>query len=147
MELFTSLGINSTIFMQIGIFLVTFVFLKYVLFDPYFAAYEERNKKTVGQVDEAEKYIQETKALEEKYSKEAKRINEEYKSIYDKTRLEALKAYEEKIASAREIAKTEVDSARALISKNAHEAKNEIKEELPEISEMISSRLLGKGLH
>lgn len=147
MELFTALGINSTLFMQIGVFLVTFIFLKYVLFDPYFAAFMERDRKTVGQVGEAEKYILETKALEERYVVEARKINEEYKAVYDKTRAEALKLYEEKVHAARERAKTDVESARAEISKHAEAARKEIQNELPQISELISSRLLGKDLH
>lgn len=147
MELFTALGIDSTLYVQIGVFLVTFIFLKYVLFDPYFAAFQERDRKTVGQVGEAEKYIAETKALEERYAAEAKKINEEYKSIYDKTRSEALKIYEDRVQTARNLAKTEVESSRAEISKHAESAKKEIENELPQISELISSRLLGKDLH
>lgn len=147
MELFTALGIDSTLYLQIGVFLVTFVFLKYVLFDPYFAAFTEHSRQTVGQVDEAEQYIQETKRLQEDYSLKARKINEEYKNIYDKTRSEALKIYEERIVFARNKAKEDVDAARAQISKAAEAAKKEIKQELPQISEMISSRLLGKDLH
>lgn len=147
MELFTALGINSTLFIQIGVFLVTFVFLKYVLFDAYFAAFQERDKKTVGQVDQAEKYIAETQALEQRFSDQARKINEEYKTIYDRTRSEAMKLYEERVHSARTLAKNEVESAREKIAQHAEAAKNEIKSELPQISELISSRLLGKDLH
>lgn len=147
MELFTALGINSTLFIQIGVFLVTFIFLKYLLFDPYFAAFQQRSKKTVGQVDEAEKYIAQTKAMEVRYTEQAKSINEEYKSIYDKTRTEAVKLAEEKTLAARNLAKEEVESAREKIAQAAAAAKNEIKKELPQMSDLISSRLLGKDLH
>lgn len=147
MELFTALGINSTLFVQIGVFLVTFIFLKYILFDPYFAAFEERSRKTIGQVDEAEKYIAEARSLEDRYSSQAKKINEEYKAIYDQTRSEAIKIYEGRVLAARNLAKEETESAREKISQYAEAAKKEIKNELPQISELISSRLLGKDLH
>ena len=147
MELFTALGINSTLFIQIGGFLVTFIFLKLVLFDPYFRAYLERSKQTFGQVGEAEKYNAESKELEAKYAREARKINEEYKMIYDKIRSEAMKTYEAKLAAAREEAKANIENSRKQISKAADSAKEEVKKELPQISALISSRLLGKELH
>ena len=116
MELFTALGINSTLFMQIAGFLVTFIFLKLVLFDPYFKAYLERSRQTVGQVDEAEKYNLETKTLEEEYAQEARKINQEYKNIYDKVRAEAIKEYDQKVSTAREEAKFELEKSQKKIS-------------------------------
>ena len=57
MELLTQLGVNQTIWIQLATFFICFVFLKYFLFDPYFAAYNERKDRTLGQSELAERFV------------------------------------------------------------------------------------------
>lgn len=147
MELLTSLGINSTIFIQMGIFLTGFLVLKYVLFDAYFAALQSRSERTVGQVDAAERYISEAKELEVEYVTQARRINEEYKSIYDQTKAEGLKEYDKMVESARNASREQIESSRNQIVENAQGIKKQMAAEIPQLTALISSKLLGKELH
>lgn len=147
MELFTALGINSTLFIQMGVFLVGFVFLKYVLFDAYYKAFESRAERTVGQVDMAEKYLNDTKALEMEYSAQARKINEEYRTIYDQTKSEATKEYSKVVEAARAEAKAQIESNRNKIFEQAQMVKKQMAQEIPQLTALISSKLLGKELH
>src|SRR5262245_8514189 len=71
MSLLASLGVNETLVIQLGIFLAVYMVLKYVLFTPYFKAFNQRAESTVGQADLAERYIAETKALEDEFANKA----------------------------------------------------------------------------
>ena len=50
LDILIGLGINETVYAQFAIFILAFTFLKYFIFSPYLAAYEERRKRTVGSV-------------------------------------------------------------------------------------------------
>ena len=54
MDLLIQLGVNHTLAVQLVMFLVTFVILKYVLFEPYYAAFNERQERTVGRTELAD---------------------------------------------------------------------------------------------
>jgi len=144
MEIFASLGLNWTLFVQMGIFLVVFVVLKTVLFEPYFAAFRERKERTEGQAEAAERYVHEAKDLEAKYSAKAQEINAQYKAIYDKNRVETMKEYDRVIQDARSRAKAWTEQSRSRIEKEVREAKQQMSPDVPAISQLITSKMLGK---
>lgn len=144
MEIFTSLGLNSTLFVQMAIFLVVFVVLKQVLFGPYFAAFHERRNRTVGQTEAAERYVSEARKLEEQYAAKAQAINEQFKAIYDKTRGEATKEYDRVVQDARARNKQTVDQARTTIQKEIVAARSTMSSDVPAVSQLIMGKLLGK---
>lgn len=146
MSLLLSLGVNTTLAIQLVIFLTVYVVLKYLLFGPYFAAFNQRNESTVGQTELAERFVQETKALEDEFSSKAQQANERYRSVYDQTRSQALKDYDRTIADARSQAKTLVDAARQKIQTEMESAQGQLSKEVPEVVKMINQKLLGKDL-
>lgn len=144
MELLTSLGINSTTYIHLAIFLVVFVVLKDFVFKPYFRAFVERNDRTVGQTETAEKYSVDTKALEAQYAEKAREINEQFKQIYDKTRQGATKEYDRLVAEARARSKELVEQARTSIQSEIQAARLQLSAEVPVLSELISNQLVGR---
>jgi F-type H+-transporting ATPase subunit b len=144
MEMITSLGLDWTMFAQMGIFLVVFLVLKNVLFEPYFAAFHERRERTVGQAEAAERYVHEAKELEAQYSAKAQEINAEFRAIYDKTRSETQKEYDRVIQEARSKAKTWTEQARTKIEKEVRDAKQQMSPDVPVISQLIIAKMLGK---
>ncbi len=143
MGLLMSLGVNQTLFFQLGIFVAVFVVLKYVLFVPYFAAFNKRNEATVGQTELAERYLSETKALEEEFSQKATAANEKFRAIYDQIRLETVKEYDRLVADARARAKTLTDGARKKIETDVQGAKAQLAKEVPGVSQLIVQKLIG----
>jgi F-type H+-transporting ATPase subunit b len=146
MDLLTSLGVNSTLAIQMGVFLVVYVVLKNVLFDAYFKAYIERNNRTVGQTELAEKYVTQTRELEARFAAKATEVNDRFKILFDKTRGEANKEYDRMITDARMQSKTLVDQARITIQKDMESAGNQLKSEVATVSKLISQKLIGKDL-
>lgn len=146
MDLLISLGVNSSLAMQFGIFAIVYAVLKYVLFTPYFAAYNERNNRTVGKTELAERYIAETKALEEKFAQTAQEVNERFKAVYDKTRAEALKDYDQLVNDARARSRTLVEDTQKKIRGELEAARTQISKEVGGIAQLINQKLIGKDL-
>lgn len=146
MELLTQLGVNSSLGFQLVCFLIVYAILKYVLFTPYFKAYNERNLRTVGQTELAEKFVTETRELEEKFAAKATEVNERYKAVYDKTRSEAAKEYDRMVNESRAQAKRLVDEARSKIQKEMEGARTHLKSEVASVSKLINQKLVGKEL-
>lgn len=146
MSLLLSLGVNSTLAIQLAIFLTVFVILKYGLFAPYFKAFNQRTEATVGQTDLAERYVNETKELEEKFASEAQNANERFRAVYDESRGHALKEYDRLVSEARAKTKSLIDDARLRIQKEVAAAEAEIAKEIPDVAKVINQQLLGKDL-
>jgi F0F1-type ATP synthase membrane subunit b/b' len=144
MSLLLSLGVNATLAIQLGIFLTVFVVLKYVLFGPYFKAFNQRAESTVGQADLAEKFIAETKALEEEFASKAQVANERFRAIYDESRGQAVKEYENLVSGSRIKAKALVDEARTQVAREMETAKGQLAKEIPEVAKIINQKMIGK---
>lgn len=144
MEIFTALGLNETLFIQMGVFLVCFIVLKKVLFEPYFAAYRERKERTVGQAEAAERYINEARDLEQQFSSKAQQMNQQFRAIYDQSRAETMKEYDGVVQDARNKSRQWTEQARGQIKKEIQHAHEQLLPEIPAISQLVNAKLLGR---
>lgn len=146
MEILAALGVNSTIGIQFCIFLVAFLVLKILVFKPYLAAYEEREKRTSGQTKAAEGLFEETNKLKEEYAGMARAQLEESQQIYAASKKDAGSVYQQKVDEAKKVASGEVDKARVEIANQLSAASSNIKTEVSSISGIISEKLIGREL-
>ncbi len=144
MEILNALGVNQTVFIQFGVFVVAYLFLSNLLFKPYFKAFVQRKERTVGKTDLAEKYALEAKELQAKYESKAREINSQYKVIYDQSRGAATKEAEQIVSEARAQTKTLIENNRATLAKEVARVKSDISSEVKGVSAAIQSRLLGR---
>jgi F-type H+-transporting ATPase subunit b len=147
MELLHALGINETVLPQLLIFLYAYIILYFLVFKPYLAAYNVRKEATVGSQENAQQIALETKDLHFKYEQKAKEINHQIKSIYDNARREAGKLQEEIIQKARAEADLLMKQNRTELTKAVGQTRDELKKTIPDLSQAISNRLLGKEVH
>lgn len=143
--IFTSLGADKTIVIQLGIFLVVFLFVLNVAMKPYFKAFEERQKRTQGSEKQAEQLIAQSRELEAIFQRKARGLNLDIKSIYDKERLEAQKEHERILLEAKDKAKAIVDRARTTIQEQYNKAREELFKEAPAVGRSIADHLINKG--
>lgn len=145
LSIFQSLGINVSLFIQLGLFVVIFYLLKHLVFTPFFAAYEDRESMTYGNEELAEKLNAQSLELESIYQNKARELNEEIKSLFDQSRTEVQKESEELFKKARQEAKEKIDKSRAEIMASYNAAKNELSKEIPDIADSIASQLTSRG--
>jgi len=146
MEMLRGLGVNSTVGIQLVIFLVGYAFLYFALFKPYFRAYAERVDRTMGRAELAERYIAESTALQAEYETKARELSSQYKSIFDESRSQALREYDRVVSEARLAAKAQLENAKQKIRSELENANNQLQKEIPAVAEAITSRLLGKDM-
>lgn len=146
MELLKSLGVNSTLWIQLACFIVSYLAFTTLVLKPYMAALREREKRTVGNEETAVRLIEQTNSLHAEYEKKAKAINSEIKGVYDKTRSEAMKDYDQLVSKAREEATGLLEQSRTEISTAIQKARQTVLAEVPAVSTAIASKLAGKEL-
>jgi len=143
-NIITALGITTPLWVQLGIFLVSYIILRVLVFNPYFKAFQGRQGMTEGNQTKAEQIFAQTRELEATYQRKLRGLNADTKAIYDKARLEATKEQEKVQGEAREAARVTIDKARAQIQEQLNHAREELIKETPQISRIISDRLLPK---
>jgi F0F1-type ATP synthase membrane subunit b/b' len=141
-NILVSLGVDKTVFYQLAIFLVAFLFLKHFVFNPYLAAYIERRKKTVGHGEVAKEMQAEIDELEAKYSSSAKALNDKIKIVFAEKKAvgskEAARIVEAGYNDAQKTlinGKTEIDAAFS-------QARSEMKTHVASIGDAMVERLL-----
>lgn len=142
----TGLGVNSTIWIQLGLFLFTFVLLNNLVFKSYQKALDERHHKTVGGEDLTKQLLSEAQEIQARYEKRAREVNVDIKSAYDLAMGEAYKKQSEILENTRKEAAEAIKQARAKIGAQVRDAQGQLQKEMPAISGLIASKLMGKDL-
>lgn len=143
-SLLTSLGIDSTVFIQLGIYLITFIILYAMTFGPYFNASEERRKQTSGSLEFAEKAEEMIKKSEEKYQIRARQINDEISLVFKEQRAFGIKESERLMSEASVKSKEIMSQAQQKLSDQLEQAQGQIGLLSKEISAVIVQQLLTK---
>lgn len=143
MEILLQLGANSTAFVQFILFAISISFLTIVVFNPYFKANDERQKRTKGADAVAKEASEEAKNTALIFQAKAREINDTIKKIFDIKRVEAATKSSEILNQAKATADKSAQEARLAIEKQKNEAKNQIKTISAEISEQLKSKFEG----
>lgn len=141
-----TLHITSTLWIQFGLFFITFLFLTFLVFRPYYKAFEVRQEKTDGNQNTAAQMLVEADALYKDYQEAARGLNQEVKRIFDNLRLGAQKEVEQIISGSRKEAQQKIDSSAKEIGSQLESEKKKSLSEIPEISSLIRGKLLGKEM-
>ncbi len=143
-SIISSLGIDYTLFIQLGMYLVTFVILYILVFKPYFEASEERRMQTSGSLEFAEKAEEMIKKTEEKYQTRARQINDEISLVFKEQRTIALKESEKISEAASKTSKEIMNQAQQKLSDELEQAQSQFDFISKEISAVIVQQLLTK---
>jgi len=98
--LINSLGLDLSLFVQLGIFLLTFFVMHYLLFKPYNLVAQKRYDATTGSIESASQFDEEIELLKRQYGQAVKDTNEKVKSIYDESNESAKKEVNKIITTA-----------------------------------------------
>lgn len=146
MDLLIQLGVNETLAIQLVMFLIMYVVLKYMLFEPYYAAFNERKERTEGQTELAERFVTEARELEEHFNEKAQEANDRFREIYDKSRVEAVKEYDRLVNEARTKSKAAIEAAAAKIHQEMNVVRAQLSAETAGVSQLMVQKLIGKDL-
>lgn len=146
MEVLHSLGLDGTVVYQLAIFFIAYFFLSTFLFKPYLQAFEQRQNKTVGQVNQAEKMGEKTNELNEELFRLQKELNIKVQESIQRARDEGGKEVKLILDSARTEAENYLSQAGQKVAKDVNEAKKTLEASIPQISETIVQKLVGRNI-
>ena len=145
-SLLRALGIDSTLWVELGCFLICYIALTKLVFQPYLNAFHEREKSTIGTEETAVRIVQEAQQLTGEYEKHARAMNADVKGIYDASRAEAMGEYDTLIKVARGDAARFLTESRGKIEQEIKSAKQSLAAEIPALGSAIATKLAGKDI-
>lgn len=146
MEILSTLGINSSIFIQFILFVLSFLILKSFIFKPYLMAFQQRDKQTEGTVSEAENILVETEDLKAEYEQKTKKISQEIQAIFNKEKTEAEATAQKMLSDAKKETETRLLAQKNEIAQELQKAKTDLANELPSVSALVVERVLGRNI-
>jgi len=143
LSLIQSLGINSTVWTQLAIFLVTFSALYVLVFKPYFTAHYERHNRTEGGREDTEHILQSNQVLQTEYERKARDVNDKMRLAFERAKNEALTEQSNILGQAREGANHQIKLSRERLEKELQAARTQLTQEVKEIGAIIANKLIG----
>lgn len=143
-SIINSLGIDYTLFIQLGIYLVTFMVLYVTVFKPYYLASEERRKQTSGSFELAEQAEESIRRTQEKYQTRARQINDEIALVFKEQRTLAAKEAETLFEDANKKAKDILSQAQQKLSDQLEQTQPQLNLISKDVSAVIIEQLLTK---
>lgn len=143
MEILAQLGANGTAFIQFAVFIVSIFVLTKFIFNPFFLAYDERQKRTKGAEAVAKDSEDEAKNIAAVYQLKARQINDRIKSIFETQKQLGLKQAGEIVAQSKSETERMIGAARADIEKQKASAQTQVQQISAEISSQLKQKFEG----
>jgi F-type H+-transporting ATPase subunit b len=146
LEILAQLGLDQTVWIQLCLFITAYFFLSTFLFKPYQRNLKFRKKNTGGALEEATQLVQVTERLAMDYQGRMKKQNQAAEEVYEKIRSEGTKEEEKLILAAKAKAGALLVETKKQITSEISRTKEELRLQIPQLSKLIASRLLGRNL-
>tara|TARA_R110002072_G_scaffold288917_1_gene455431 strand:- start:105593 stop:106036 length:444 start_codon:yes stop_codon:yes gene_type:complete len=141
-QIFTQLGVDSTIFAQFAIFTALFFILKYVWFNKLLKVIELRELSTTKRESQANDKFNEAEKIAQKYDDE---IQEAYTESFKEVNVKKEKLLKEEATRIKEVETTlaaEFNSKRNVLINEFNEKKGKVLENVDSLSNDLVNKLL-----
>ena len=137
-----SLDLDITMFIQFGLFLLVMLALRKFVLAPYFKAYDEREKRTVGAQNEAKSLQARAAEAKEEYEQQRQKA---YGEAESERRIKVAKANEEAsqlLDKTRKDVQAEIAAKQAEFNAMLDDARRHASPEIDAISSQIAMKIL-----
>jgi F0F1-type ATP synthase membrane subunit b/b' len=141
-QIFTQLGVDQTLFIQLAIYVVVFAVLRQIYFKPFLRLIETRHKKTVQDKESAERILAQAEQKLAEYTRRLSDARAEAKANYDALIEQAKKEESEILAHSRNEAKTITQEAIKDVEKQAAQLRKELEIEVDAMARVVTEKLL-----
>lgn len=132
------------LFIQMGVFIFTFVALNFLVFRPYLKIRERRKALTSEAQEQAQQLNQKTDAMVQNYESKLQEARQQGLGFKEKTRLSGETEAREILSHARLQAESATEKTRQEIAKQVQEAENKLQQYSKELSQDMAEKLLGR---
>ena len=144
MEIFTKLGIDFTLFIQMALFLIVYAILYPLILKPLFNAYKQREELVLGDPEDKAKKLAEIEKLKNKYESKLRTLHLRIQDIFTKVKGETTKQCDQKIFNAKRDATNMTDQTRQKIALEQRSANQQLEKEIPQLTRIAVDKILGK---
>ena len=141
-EILKNIGIDETLFLQFGIFLIAYLAMNFIVFRPYLNAYNERVCRTLGSREETQNLLQQANQKEEDYKVLARKLNGEINSIFAESGEKAKKDMEMILSKAKEESELQGRELAKQMKLSIAKARRELEEHISGLSNEIQRKLM-----
>lgn len=138
------IDLDGTFFLQFGIFVVLFLFLREVVFKPVMAVLDAREHATEGARDEARDLEARAKEKLAAFEAEMTKAKVELAAERDRLRKDGASLERELLAKARSDADQVLENATKQIAEETSVARGHIERTVPQLAGEIADKLLGR---
>lgn len=136
--------IDNTIFLQALLFLLLFVVLNFVLFQPWLEVKERRAKRIGGALKDAAELRERATAAELDYAARLARARDEAMTLRSDRRREADEQEATIVGDARREAAAALDARKQVLSREVEQARAELGDRVDSLARDITSQVLGR---
>jgi F-type H+-transporting ATPase subunit b len=138
------IDIDSTVFVQLGIFLFLLVVLTFAVFRPYLALRAERSRSIEGVREEALKLSKSNEEKLQRYEEQIAKTRKEAAAVRVQIRQEGEARATEVIGEAQKRAQSELGAARQKLEKSTQAAELALRTRADVLAKAVASKLLGR---
>ena len=141
-EILIQLGLDQTLFIQLGIYILVFALLSQIFFKPFLRLIETRHKKTVQDRESAERILSQAEQKLNDYTQRLSLARIEAKAAYEAVIDQAKKEEAEILSQARNEAKTITQDAIKDMDQQAARLRKELETEVDAMARAVTEKLL-----
>lgn len=140
------LSLDSTLLVQLVIFLATIFILNALVFRPLLNLYQRRRQLTIGTVSEARELEERAAAMVEEYTMKLNEAKATVQAERDEIKRQTQEQVGEKLSSARAEAQKAIEEARGVLETDIAGIKEGLRPEIETIARDLASKILGRGV-
>lgn len=139
-----TVDLDASTLIQIGLFIVLFLVLKPVLFDPMLKLFEEREKRIDGAKLQARKIDEKSASALTKYETEMGKARASANQERDKLRAEGVKTENEILDKVRKATAETLEQGKRQAREEAARVRTALQTETGEMAKQLAARVLGR---
>ncbi len=136
------LGLDHTLFIQLGIYVAVFALLSQIFFKPFLRLIETRHKKTIQDRESAERILAQAEEKLTVYTRRLEETKSEAKASYDRLIESAKKEEAEILSQARNEAKNITQEAVKNMEQQAAQIRKDLETEVDTMARSVTEKLL-----
>ena len=144
MEIFTKLGIDSTLFIQMAIFLVVYLIMHFLVFKPLFELYKHRETLVLGNQEDKEQKLAEIKKIKDEYESKLRKLHSQIQGIFTEVKSEATEDCSEKLLEAKRQVKNTITETRKQRQLEQQDTKEKLEKGIPQLASMAIDKILNR---
>ena len=138
---------DGTVLIMVGLFIVLWIILKPLLFDPMLRLFEERERRTDGAKLLARKIDEKSAGALATYESEMNKARTAANAERDRIRNEGLKTEAEILARVRAATARTIEDGRKQIETEVAKAREQLKTDATALAKDLATRALGREVH